>query len=118
MNNRMKIAVVLAAVAAPAMAFAEDMKMDMNASGGTPADKAFAASMQTMMKNMDVKPTGKTDKDFVTMMMPHHQGAIDMAKVELQYGKDPMLRKMAADIVKAQEQEIGEMKAWLAKNPK
>ncbi|MCW6511870.1 CopM family metallochaperone [Lichenifustis flavocetrariae] len=118
MNNRFKIAVALAAVAAPAMAFAEDMKMDMNASGGTPAEKAFAASMQTMMKNMDVKPTGKTDKDFVTMMMPHHQGAIDMANVELQYGKDPMLRKMAGDIVKAQEQEIGEMKAWLAKNPK
>jgi uncharacterized protein (DUF305 family) len=118
MKNCLKIAVALAALAAPAMAFAEDMKMDMKASGGTPADKAFMTSMQTMMKNMDVKPTGKTDKDFVTMMMPHHQGAVDMAKVELQYGKDPMLLKMAGDIVKSQEQEIGEMKAWLAKNPK
>ena len=96
MKTCLMIAAVLAAVAAPAVAFADDMKMDMGASAGTPADKAFTASMQKMMKDMDVKPTGKTDKDFVMMMMPHHQGAIDMAKVELQYGKDPMLRKMAA----------------------
>ena len=118
MNTYLKIAVVLAALIAPVMARAEDMKMPMGTTGGTPADKAFASSMKTMMKNMDVKPTGQTDRDFVLMMMPHHQGAIDMAKVELQYGKDPVLRKMAGDIVKAQEQEIGEMKAWLAKNPK
>jgi uncharacterized protein (DUF305 family) len=94
---------------------ADEMKMPM---GGTPADQAFAASMQTMMKNMHVQPTGDTDKDFVLMMMPHHQGAIDMAKVELQFGKDPELRQLATDIVTAQEKEIAEMKAWLAKNGK
>ena len=56
----------------------------------TPADKGFAASMNTMMKGMNVKPTGKPDKDFVLMMMPHHQGAIDMAKVEFgNTGTDP-----------------------------
>ena len=84
----------------------------------TPADKAFAASMKTMMKGMNVKPTGNTDKDFVLMMMPHHQGAIDMAKVELQFGTDPELRQLATDIVTAQEKEIAEMKDWLAKNGK
>ena len=84
----------------------------------TPADKAFAASMQTMMKNMNVKPTGKPDKDFVLMMIPHHQGAIDMAKVELQYGTDPELRQLATDIVAAQEKEIALMKDWLDKNGK
>jgi uncharacterized protein (DUF305 family) len=118
MKTCLKIAVVLAAVLAPAMARAEDMKKTMGASAGTPADKAFMTSMQKMMKDMNVKPTGQTDRDFVMMMMPHHQGAIDMAKIELQYGRDPMLRKMAGDIVTAQEQEIGEMKAWLAKNPR
>ncbi len=82
----------------------------------TPADRDFAKASATMMKNMDVKPSGNPDKDFADMMLPHHQGAIDMAKVELQYGKDPMLRKLAADIVKAQETEITEMRAWLGKH--
>ncbi|WP_207388376.1 CopM family metallochaperone [Lichenihabitans psoromatis] len=116
MKTILKAALIVTVLGVPTMASAEDMKMDMGGKAGTPADKAFTASMQTMMKNMDVKPTGKTDKDFVLMMMPHHQGAIDMAKVELQYGKDPMLRTLATDIVKAQEKEIAEMKAWLAKN--
>ncbi len=84
----------------------------------TPADKAFAASMKTMMNGMNVKPTGEPDKDFVLMMIPHHQGAIDMAKVELQYGTDLELRRLASDIVAAQEKEIAQMKAWLAKNGK
>jgi uncharacterized protein (DUF305 family) len=99
---------------------AEEMKgMNMPAKpAATPADKAFAASMKTMMKGMNVKPTGNPDKDFVLMMMPHHQGAIDMAKVELQYGTDPELRQLATDIVTAQEKEIAQMKDWLAKNGK
>lgn len=84
----------------------------------TPADKAFAASMKTMMNGMNVKPTGKPDTDFILMMMPHHQGAIDMAKVELQYGTDPELRQLATDIVAAQQKEITQMKDWLAKNGK
>ena len=99
---------------------AEDMKgMNMMTKpAATPADKAFAASMKTMMNGMNVKPTGKPDKDFVLVMMPHHQGAIDMAKVELQYGTDPELRQLATDIVAAQEKEIAQMKAWLEKNAK
>jgi uncharacterized protein (DUF305 family) len=100
---------------------AEDMNnmkgMDLK-SAATPADKAFAASMKTMMNGMNVKPTGEPDKDFVLMMIPHHQGAIDMAKVELQYGTDLELRRLASDIVAAQEKEIAQMKAWLAKNGK
>ena len=100
----------------PGVAFADDMAA-MN-KAGSPADKAFMRSMQAMMKNMAAKPTGNPDKDFALMMMPHHQGAIDMAKVELQYGKDPELRQLATDIVAAQEKEIAGMKAWLAKNGK
>ncbi len=99
---------------------AEDMKgMNMMMKpAATPPDKAFAASMKTMMSNMNVKPTGTPDQDFVLMMIPHHQGAIDMAKAELQYGTDPELRQLATDIVAAQEKEIAQMKAWLAKSGK
>jgi len=100
----------------PVCAFADEMAgMNM---GTSPADKAFMESMQTMMKDMNVKPTGDADKDFVDMMLPHHQGAVAMAKVELRYGKDPMLRELATSIVAAQEKEIGMMKAWQAKHGK
>ena len=60
--------------------------------------------------------TGDPDRDFVTMTIPHHQGAIDMAKVQLQYGKDPELRKLSEGVVTAQESEIVFMKDWLAKH--
>jgi uncharacterized protein (DUF305 family) len=95
---------------------AEEMKGMTMTPATSPADKAFADSMKTMMNGMRAKPTGKPDKDFAIMMIPHHQGAIDMAKVELQYGTDPELRQLATDIVAAQEKEIAQMKAWLEKN--
>lgn len=115
------LAAVLGLFVAPLAAAAGEMRMDMNAGRAKPAvngpsSKAFAASMSRMMSGMDVKPTGRPDEDFVLMMMPHHRGAIDMAKVELRYGKDPALRKMAEDIVAAQEKEIAEMKDWQARN--
>jgi uncharacterized protein (DUF305 family) len=54
------------------------------------------------------------DVAFVLGMIPHHQGAIDMAQIQLQYGKDPVNRKLAQEIIAAQRHEIQEMKAWLA----
>jgi uncharacterized protein (DUF305 family) len=75
--------------------------------------KAFTTANQKMMDTMAaMKPSGDADMDFVMMMIPHHQGAIDMAQVELQYGKDPMLRDMAQQIIKAQQDEIAKMKKW------
>jgi uncharacterized protein (DUF305 family) len=123
-KNAMKRFLLIVASVMPAFllsggsVLAEDMKgMNMTMRpAASPADKAFAASMKTMMTSMNVKPTGKPDKDFALMMIPHHQGAIDMAKVELQYGTDPELRQLATDIVAAQEKEISQMKTWLEKN--
>ena len=74
--------------------------------------------MKNMMKGINVKPTGKPDKDFVLMMPPRHLGAVDMTKVELQFGTDPELRQLATDIIAAQEKEIAQMRAWLEKNGK
>jgi uncharacterized protein (DUF305 family) len=83
----------------------------------SPSTKAFKAADEKMMHAMMVPMTGEADRDFVAGMLPHHQGAVDMAKVELQYGKDPEMRRLAADIVEAQEKEIALMRAWQAKHP-
>ena len=100
------------------LAVARTMNMSQGASGRSPAYKALMASMQKMDKDMNVKPAGNADMDFVKMMIPHHQGAIDMARVELKYGKDRQMRRLAANIVKAQEREIREMKTWEASHGK
>ena len=65
-----------------------------------------AAAMKKMMADMTVKPSGDVDCDFVEMMVPHHQGAVDMAQTELKYGHNAQLRRLAQQIVKAQQREI------------
>ena len=89
----------------------QGMAMDQSSS-----TKAFEAANAKMHKEMMVPYTGKTDVDFVRSMIPHHQGAIDMAKIELQHGKDPEIRKLAEEVIKAQEAEIKMMETWLKKN--
>ena len=69
--------------------------------------------MMTMHEGMAIKYTGDADVDFVRGMIPHHQGAVDMAKIELEYGKDPDNRKLAEEIIASQEKEIAVMQAWL-----
>ena len=84
-----------------------------------PADKAFIGAMHDMMVGMHQSmPTGDTDRDFVRLMLPHHQSAVDMAKAELQYGRDADLRVLAKAIVDDQQREIALMKAWQDKHLK
>lgn len=80
------------------------------------ASQGYTDAMKSMMDNMPIEPTGDADKDFVMMMIPHHRGAINMAKVELQYGKDELLLKMAQDIIAAQEKEIATLREWQSKH--
>jgi uncharacterized protein (DUF305 family) len=68
------------------------------------------AAMNKMMADMTIKPTGDIDRDFVAMMVPHHQGAIDMAQAELKYGHNELLRRLARRIVATQQQEITVMR--------
>jgi uncharacterized protein (DUF305 family) len=79
-----------------------------------PATKAYAAAMDKMMADMMVAYMGDPDVDFARGMIPHHQAAIDMAKVQLEFGKDPEMRKLAEAVIAAQEAEIATLKAWLA----
>jgi uncharacterized protein (DUF305 family) len=65
-----------------------------------------SAAMNKMMADMTVKPTGDVDRDFVAMMAPHHQGAVDMAEAELKYGHNEQLRRLAREIIANQQQEI------------
>ncbi len=81
-------------------------------------EKSFAQLMGDAMGVMDwnmhnAEYSGETDHDFVTMMIPHHQGAIDMAKALLLYGKDPQMRRLAQEIITDQQSEIQLMQLWL-----
>ena len=83
--------------------------------GSAPAAEApylaeNVSAMTKMMIDMGIKPSGDVDTDFVAMMVPHHQGAIEMAKAELKYGRNEQLRRLAQEIVVTQQQEIPAMR--------
>ncbi|MGA7778688.1 MAG: DUF305 domain-containing protein [Paraburkholderia sp.] len=90
----------------------------VNAAGPSSDDAAFMAendaAMSKMMKNMDVTPSGNVDEDFVAMMQPHHQAAIEMAQSELRYGHNEKLRQIAQQIIAQQQQEIVAMREALS----
>ncbi len=94
------------------------MPMPMPTPGAAPDAGSMMSAMDTMSRDMAAVPmTGDADRDFAGMMVPHHRGAIDMARYELAQGKDPAMRRLARAIVAAQDREIAQMRAWLAKHP-
>ncbi|KRB26067.1 MULTISPECIES: DUF305 domain-containing protein [Mesorhizobium] len=99
----------------------EEMKHDMagmSTDATSPSTEGYKAAMDKMHADMMAsRYTGNADVDFVRGMIPHHQGAIDMAKVELANGKDPEIRKLAEGVIAAQEAEIKQMQDWLAAHP-
>lgn len=83
-----------------------------------PVHAAFAAINRRMHQEMVIPAEDDPDTAFARAMIPHHQGAIDMARVVLGFGKDPELRKLAEEVIEAQEREVAFLQQWLAKQPK
>jgi hypothetical protein len=119
------IATAGAAISLARLAFPHDAGHDAHASAASAArttqEARFLAenemAMSRMMAGMAIKPSGDVDRDFAAMMIPHHQGAIEMAQAELRYGKNEQLRRIAQEIVVEQLQEIDAMRLAAGQGP-
>ena len=96
-------------------AHSRDMGSKDAAGGSTAAARAYDEVNARMHRDMAVALSGDPDRDFAEMMIAHHQGAIDMAKVVMEHGRDPEIHALAEEVVEAQEREVIFLRDWLAR---
>jgi len=114
--KRIALCLALAALALPALAQQGHLGHGARPSANEPAStREFRAANDKMHRDMNIRFSGDADRDFAAGMIPHHQGAIDMARVVLRHGKDPEMKRLAESIIAAQEAEIAQLKAFLAR---
>lgn len=82
------------------------------------ASAGYHAAMEAMDRDMAAQPmTGNADHDFASMMARHHQAAIDMARVEVEHGRDPEMKRKAQEMIQKQQQDIAELRTWMSRHP-
>ncbi|KGT86685.1 hypothetical protein NG99_25085 [Erwinia typographi] len=117
--NRLLCGIVTTLMLSGSALAADNMAMPMDSAKQTSSQKSYQAGMDEMHHDMTAGMQEKDpDRAFAKGMIAHHQGAIAMAKTELQYGKDPAMRKLAEEIIKAQQPEIEQMQGWLSRQKK
>ncbi|MGG5887492.1 CopM family metallochaperone [Falsiroseomonas sp. HC035] len=120
--SRLSIATALSlALAAPAFAQQGHHQhhaapTPQRAAAEPPSTREFRAASERMHRDMGIALSGNADRDFAAGMIPHHQGAIEMARIQLRHGTDPEMRKLAEEIIQAQEAEIARLRAFLARS--
>lgn len=95
----------------------QEMMQDMMPSpDDSPATRASKEAHMTMMRDMHIEYSGEPDIDFARAMIPHHKGAVEMARIQLEHGTDAEMRALAEEIIAAQEREIEQLETWLAEH--
>lgn len=114
MKTALRFGLLLSLITATALPAWQQDSLSNHAPTAESPWSALMASMEKMHATIAAaQPSGDADLDFVKLMLPHHQAAIDMAKIQLMYGKDPQMRRLAQEIVTDQQSEIDLMQLWL-----